>query len=54
MDVPIGTRIESLLTYLPLPPDDDHVILVNGKTPQAEQVLEKGDTVAVFPAMAGG
>jgi molybdopterin converting factor small subunit len=54
MDVPIGTRIESLPTYLPVPPNDDQVILVNGKTPQAGQVLEEGDTVAVFPAMAGG
>jgi molybdopterin converting factor small subunit len=54
MDVPIGTRIESLLTCLPVPPDDDRVILVNGRSPQWGQVLEEGDTVAAFPAMAGG
>jgi molybdopterin converting factor small subunit len=52
--VPIGTRIESLLTCLPVPPDDDRVILVNGRSPQWGQVLEEGDTVAAFPAMAGG
>ncbi len=54
MDVPIGTRIESLLTCLPIPPDDDQVILINGQTPLAGQVLEEGDTVAIFPTMAGG
>ncbi len=53
MDVPDGAQVEELLALVPIP-DESQVILVNGHTPLAEQVLKEGDTIAIFPAMAGG
>jgi molybdopterin converting factor small subunit len=54
LETPSGTRIEALRAQLPVPAEEGQVILVNGRTPLPGQVLEEGDTVAVFPAMAGG
>ncbi len=53
MDVPSGTRVEELLAQVPVP-DERQVVLVNGQTPLREQILKDGDTIAIFPAMAGG
>jgi molybdopterin converting factor small subunit len=54
IDIPDGARIEELQVQLPVPADEGQVILVNGRTPFASQVLEEGDTIAIFPAVAGG
>lgn len=54
VDVPAGARIEDLLAQVPVPADESQVILINGRTPLAAQVLDGGDVVAIFPAMAGG
>jgi len=54
LKVPPGTRIEELRAQLPVPTDRSEVILINGRTPLAGQVLDEGDAVAIFPAMAGG
>ncbi len=53
LDVPLGTRVEELLAQVPVP-DESQVVLVNGQTPLREQILKDGDTIAIFPAMAGG
>jgi molybdopterin converting factor small subunit len=49
-----GTRITELLAQIPVPMDEKPVILVNGSTPDAHQVLVDGDVVAIFPSIAGG
>ena len=54
LETPSGTRIETLQAQLPIPVEQGQVILINGRTPQSGQILEEGDTIAVFPAMAGG
>ncbi len=54
LDVATGSRIEELLAQLPIPAEESRVVLINGRTPQAGQILEPDDTVAIFPAMAGG
>jgi molybdopterin converting factor small subunit len=54
METPSGTRIETLLVQLPVPVEQGRVILINGRTPLSGQILEEGDTIALFPAMAGG
>ena len=54
LQVPDGTRVEELLAQVPVPADESRVVLVNGHTPLEEQVLKEGDTIAIFPAMAGG
>jgi molybdopterin converting factor small subunit len=44
-----------LLVQFSVPADDGaSVILINGRSTGSEQILEDGDIVAVFPAMAGG
>jgi sulfur carrier protein ThiS len=53
-EIPEGTRVEDLLRRLPLPPNHASVVLVNGRGPEPEQVLQEGDVVCLFPAMAGG
>ncbi|MGD2178114.1 MAG: MoaD/ThiS family protein [Anaerolineae bacterium] len=53
-DVPDGTPVAELLKQFDIPIDGTAVILVNGLTADPPQVLQEGDTVAVFPAMAGG
>jgi molybdopterin converting factor small subunit len=37
-----------------VPLDDPHVVLVNGRHAEDGQELEDGDSVAAFPAIAGG
>ena len=54
IETPSGIRIETLLVQLPVPVEQGRVILINGRTPLPGQILEEGDTIAVFPAMAGG
>jgi sulfur carrier protein ThiS len=53
LDAPAGVQIEELLAQVPIPVESQ-VILINGRTPLDEQVLEDGDVVTIFPAMAGG
>jgi molybdopterin converting factor small subunit len=54
LDVPVDTSIAEVLNRFEIPTDGAGVILLNGRTAEPEQVLQKGDVVAVFPAMAGG
>jgi molybdopterin converting factor small subunit len=54
LEVPASIRIEELRALLPVPIDDSQVILINGQTHRSGQVLGEGDTVAIFPSMAGG
>lgn len=54
LEVPTGTRVAEVLNRLDVPTAGGVVILVNGRTAEPGQVLQEGDTVAVFPAMAGG
>jgi len=54
LEISAGTRIKTLQAQLPIPADESQVVLINGRTPLPGQVLEEGDTVAIFPAMAGG
>lgn len=54
LEVPAGIQVEALRAHLPKPADETQVILINGRTPLPRQVLEEGDTVAIFPSVAGG
>lgn len=53
LDAPAGVRIQDLLARVPVPAEGQ-VVLINGRTPLDGQVLEDGDVVTIFPAMAGG
>jgi molybdopterin converting factor small subunit len=54
--VPHGTRVGELLFQLGVPTDrpEGMVVLVNGRQSDLRQVLQEGDIVGAFPAMAGG
>ncbi len=54
LEVDPGTSVADLVASFGVPVDKTTVILVNGLTPQPEQILSEGDAVAAFPAMAGG
>lgn len=56
LDVPPGTRVQDLLLQFGVPIERPEVvaILVNGRHGPIDQVLQEGDVLAAFPAMAGG
>jgi molybdopterin converting factor small subunit len=49
-----GSTVQTLIDKLRLPPEMPKIILVNGIRPQNKGVLQDGDSVAIFPPMAGG
>lgn len=49
-----GAMVRDLVTQLPLPPGDAKMVLVNGRAAPPDHVLQEGDVVAIFPAIAGG
>jgi len=53
-DLEVGTTVHGLVEALGIPPSVNRVILVNGYHCQNDTVLADGDTVTVFPPMAGG
>ncbi len=54
MDLDEGTTIRQVLENLKIPPSIPMVLLVNGIYKQAEEVLQPGDALNVFPPVAGG
>jgi molybdopterin converting factor small subunit len=54
MDLPHGATIGGMLGILKIPPDQDRILLVNGRQREQDRVLESGDTIVIFPPLAGG
>ena len=55
VEIQPGTTVADLMSKYDVPLTSDTVFLVNGHTPtNLDQVLEEGDVVAAFSAMAGG
>ncbi len=54
VEVPDGAPASDLLSQFGVPETESLMILVNGRGSGPSQVLQDGDVVAVFPAMAGG
>ena len=54
VDVPPGSTVREILTPFEIPLDDSSVIVLNGLTVPLDTVVEEGDTVAAFSAIAGG
>jgi sulfur-carrier protein len=48
------TDVESVLEQLKLPKDIPKIILINGLQKTATETLAEGDTLSVFPPIAGG
>jgi molybdopterin synthase sulfur carrier subunit len=56
IEVEGGITVRSLVEQLKIPPELTQIVLVNGETVEREQdrVLQDGDTVSIFPPVAGG
>jgi molybdopterin converting factor small subunit len=49
-----GTKVDNVLDQLKLPKDIPKIILINGIQKTADETLKEGDTLSVFPPIAGG
>ena len=54
VDMPLDATVGELLDQLQVPPDKPRIILVNGVHARRDHNLKEGDTLAVFPPVAGG
>jgi molybdopterin converting factor small subunit len=54
LEVPEGTTVNDFISMIPIPDEDQRVILLNGLGSDPETPLKAGDVVAIFQAMAGG
>lgn len=54
LDVPDGSTIRDVIQRLGIPEDIATITLVNGHDASSEQILNEGDTVSMFPPLAGG
>jgi molybdopterin converting factor small subunit len=54
MEVGTEANIGLLLSTLEIPPEEQKVVLVNGRQATDQTPLADGDEVIVFPAIAGG
>ncbi len=49
-----GATAREVMLQLGIPQEYPNIILVNGKQANPETVLKDGETLAVFPPLAGG
>ena len=49
-----GSTVVELLERAGIPPSEVAIVLVDGRHAKLEQPLHEGETVAVFPPIAGG
>jgi sulfur carrier protein len=49
-----STTVDSVLDLMKLPKDIPKIILINGLQKTASEILNDGDTLSVFPPIAGG
>jgi len=54
MEAQEGETAVSILDQIGVPTNAESVILINGRSPQPDQLLQEGDVVCAFPAIAGG
>ena len=54
LEMPDSTKVESVLDQMKLPKDIPKIILINGLQKTANEILSDGDTLSVFPPIAGG
>ena len=54
LDLPIASTVADLRVYLKIPARDAHIIVLNGLHAENSEILKEGDTVSIFPPVAGG
>ena len=54
VDLTSVRTVQDLLAHLDIPAEDPKVVMVNGLYEDLDTLLEDGDSVCVFPPIAGG
>lgn len=54
ISLPANTAVDDVLKQLRIPDDMPKIILVNGIHKTASSILQEGDTLSIFPPIAGG
>jgi sulfur carrier protein ThiS len=54
LEVKDGVTIRDILNQLGVPPELPNILLVNGRQAPETTVLKDGETLSVFPPLAGG
>ena len=54
VELPDGSTIGDLLKRLSIPPEMTALLMVNGTHQPSETALKDGETIAIFPPLAGG
>jgi sulfur-carrier protein len=49
-----GATVREIMLRLGIPQEHPNILLVNGKQANPDTVLQDGETVAIFPPLAGG
>jgi sulfur-carrier protein len=49
-----GATVREIMLQLGIPQEHPNVLLVNGKQANPDTILKDGETLAVFPPLAGG
>jgi sulfur carrier protein len=54
IDFPEGASVQDVLKELKIPEAMPKILLVNGRHAEIDKVLAEGDTLSIFPPIAGG
>jgi len=54
MEFPEGVSVKEVLMELKIPEAMPKILLVNGRHAELDRVLAEGDTLSIFPPIAGG
>ena len=54
LDLPEGMNVCQLLDQLEIPKEIPKIVLINDQQKTMETTLKQGDTLSVFPPIAGG
>jgi sulfur carrier protein len=54
IDVPEGTTVDQVIRSLGIPDETPRIAVINGLDADPEESLQDGDTLSVFPPLAGG
>jgi molybdopterin converting factor small subunit len=54
IELKAGARVGDFLQKIGIPPSEVAIILVDGRHAAQDQPLRDGETVSLFPAIAGG
>ena len=53
-EIPDGSTVSDVIARYGIPPEKPKIILVNGRHAGAGTVLSDGDSLSLFPPVAGG